>query len=577
MNHARRGVSHTLQTCSLCLGFSVAALAIAVVGCTDQQKEVANYRKVLDGPHPPALRRDYSQGQPLTLEQALLLANRYNEQLAIQGETYLQGLIARDRAYSTFLPTISLAPTYSFQNKPLNRGGTFLAGGTGTGTTGGGTTLGGTGGGTSTGSVVAPANKYTALDVPVNARANLFNGFRDYSSIQEAYADIRRRRGVLLDLQQTILLETAQTYYNVLLAERSVEVLQNSVKYQEARVADILNRFHAGIAQPLDVAQTQAQAAATRVQLITARSNVHNTRVMLAFLTDARVESAKLVDRLEVPVKLISPQEAVIIAQRVRPDIAAARAAVEVTRRNVQVAIGEYYPSISLNLNYYLSRATFPTNVEWAGVLSANLPIFSAGTIEADVRLAWSQLRQNLLSEWQLLRQVQQDVQVDWQNLAASRDRIAELRAEVASSQEAYRQATQRYTAGLAINLDVINAESQLLSSQLDLATEQFNYKIYYLDLLRAMGELPRPAGADSMSSGSPSRPTTEETQPVLPGAGAPTSMPGSEPSTQPEATPTTLPEPQSEPADPTTTPTAETEPAAQVPSQSSVPESTQR
>jgi outer membrane protein TolC len=555
MNHPRRGASYKIQTHSFCLGFCVAAVSIAVVGCTDQQKEVSHYRNVLDGPHPAALRRDYSQGQPLTLEQSLLLANRYNEQLAIQGENYLQGLIARDRAYSTFMPTISLAPTYSFQNKPLNRGGTFLAGGTGTGTTGGGTTLGGTGGGTSTGSVVAPANKYTALDVPVTARANLFNGFRDYSSIQEAYADIRRRRGVLLDLQQTILLETAQTYYNVLLAERSVEVLQNSVKYQEARVADILNRFHAGIAQPLDVAQTQAQAAATRVQLITARSNVHNTRVMLAFLTDARVESAKLVDRLVVPVKLISPQEAVIIAQRVRPDIAATRAAVEVTRRNVQVAIGEYYPSISLNLNYYLSRATFPTNVEWAGVLSANLPIFSAGTIEADVRLAWSQLRQNLLSEWQLLRQVQQDVQVDWQNLAASRARIVELRSEVAASQEAYRQADQRYHAGLAINLDVINAQSLLLSSQLDLATEEFNHKIYYLDLLRAMGELPRPAGADSMSSGPPSRPTTEETQPVLPAPGGqmsvPTTEPSGEPSTQPqpESIPTTFPAPMTDPA----------------------------
>ena len=58
--------------------------------------------------HQPKLRTDYSGGQELTLEAALLLANSGSEQLSIQGETYLQSLIARDRAYSTFMPTINL-------------------------------------------------------------------------------------------------------------------------------------------------------------------------------------------------------------------------------------------------------------------------------------------------------------------------------------------------------------------------------------------------------------------------------------------------------------------------------------
>ena len=501
----------------------------AVAGCVDQQKEVAQYRNVLDGDKPLQVSRDFSSGKPLALEQALLLANQYNEQLGVQGENYLQGLIARDRAYSAFAPTISLAPTFSWQNRPLNRVSTGGTGGTG-----------GTGAGS--GNVVTTSShSYTSTDVPVAARANLFNGFRDVATLRATWADVNRRRGLLLDLQETVLLETAQVYYQVLLAERSVEVLKNSVGYQDARVTDMMGRLRAGIAQPLDLALSQAQAAATRAQLVTAQNNVRTGRITLAFLTNAEVTDATLVDRLQVPADLPTPPDAVALAERTRPDIAAAAAQVEVARQNVEVAIGEYYPSINLDLNYYLHRETFPTNLEWAGILTANLPIFTAGIIESDVRLAWSQLRQATLQEWQLIRQVNQDVRIDWQNLNASRNRIGELTTEVTASQEALRQATQRYRVGLATNLDVLTAQDQLLTSQLDLATEEFNHKIFYLDLLRGMGRLIRPDTLTALSSGPTSRPTTEQTRPVLPRYEIPPmSVPGMRRTTGPA--PTTFP-----------------------------------
>jgi multidrug efflux system outer membrane protein len=558
-------------------------LLLLTTGCVDQRKEVATYRKILDGPKPIQVKRQYTEGEPLTLEASLFLANRYDEELAIQGEDYLQSLIERNRAYAAFMPTIGISPSFTWQNKRLNSGGVLVNnGGTGSGTTGtplggnsgstgtgtgtgigvGGTgTTGGTGvGGTST--VFSSGNRgYTTFDVPIGARANLFNGFRDVATVRGAYANIRRQRGLLLDEQERVLLNTAQTYYQVLLAERSVEVLSNSAGYQDARVRDMVGRLRAGIAQQLDVAQSEAQAAATRAQLVSAEANVQNARTALAFLTNASVESAALADRLAVPNNLPTPQEEVDLAVRIRPDIAAARAAVEVARQNVEVAVGEYYPSIGVSLNYYLHRETIPTSVEWAGLLAANIPIFSAGIIEADVRDAWSQLRQQMLFESELIRQANQDVRINLHNLAASRRRISELRTEVAASQEALRQSTQRYTVGLALNLDVLTAENQLLSAQLDLATEQFNFKVFFIDLLRATGQLVRPRDLHSMSSDLTTQPTTEEMKPVaqiysIPPMSVP--RPALPPASQPESQPTTLPLPlfpTTEPSVPTTQP----------------------
>src|SRR6266850_947862 len=198
---------------SRAITLSIFIVLLAAGGChLDQQKEVARYRKVLDADAPPI---DFTPGAPLSLEQALALANQHNERLALRGEDYLQALIAKDRAASNFLPTIE------------------------------------------------------------------------------------QRRGLLLDAQAIVLLDVARTYYQVLRSERSVEVLKNSLNLQDERVRDFQARRRAGVVRPLDVAQTEAQASATRVSLIDARNDVVNGRTTLAFLVGAPVASSPLIDQAD--------------------------------------------------------------------------------------------------------------------------------------------------------------------------------------------------------------------------------------------------------------------------------------
>src|SRR5215213_493760 len=91
----------------------------ATSGCrVDQKKEVAHYEQVLRA-NLLASENEFAAtptpGQSLTLRQALDLANRRNEQLAIEGENYLQALIDRKRAAAAFLPTVTLIPSYAFR------------------------------------------------------------------------------------------------------------------------------------------------------------------------------------------------------------------------------------------------------------------------------------------------------------------------------------------------------------------------------------------------------------------------------------------------------------------------------
>jgi outer membrane protein TolC len=436
---------------------------VVVAGCAvDQQKEVATYRKVVDIPTTmPAT--EFTSGQPLTLRRALLLANAANERLSIEGETYLQSIIDRRRAAAAFLPTVNLAPTYTFRD---------------------------TGSGGNDNSNTSSTARKEIFDVPVEGTINVFNGFSDVARLKSAKLTIAQRRALLLDFQEQLLLDVARVYYQVLRAEESVRVLENSLAVQEARLRDVRGRQAAGVVRPLDVAQVEAQASQTRVSLIGARNDVVAGRATLAFITNAPVAESPLVEEFEAPPIIATRDELLATAHERRRDLQAAAAATKAARQDVEVAWGQYYPSVALDVNVFLYRESSPTNRDWESLIRTNFPLFSAGLIHADVRTAWSLFRQASLGESLTRRQVSQDVEVAQEDLLASARRLDESRTQLTAAEQAFNQADQSNKIGLATNLERLIAQDQLLTAQLQYVSEQFARKVSYLNLLRATGSL---------------------------------------------------------------------------------------
>jgi outer membrane protein len=166
---------------------------------------------------------------------------------------------------------------------------------------------------------------------------------------------------------------------------------------------------------------------------------------------------------------------------------------------------------VTLNVSGFLYREYFSQASKWDAILQANLPIFSAGIIEADVRETWSKLRQAALYEAELRRQIDQDVQTAYDNLITSGRQLANLRAEVQAAADARRQAGQLLDNGLALPLDVLTAQDTLLNAQLNYTSEGFDRTVFYLDLLRTVGNL-NPLTPRQWKSAT--RPATEPSSP---------------------------------------------------------------
>jgi len=459
-----------------CRAIFAVSLAALLAGFVDPRREVAVYRDVLDG-HAPATTRPAAQpieaDATLTLTEALALASRDNERLALRGEDYLQALIDKDRTFATFLPTIGLAPTQTLL-EPV-----------------GGATPGRFG---HVAAAIAPMLAPRSMpidthnfDVPVTLDLSV-NGYRDSARLRVADLTIEQRRAALLDLQASLHLETVYAYYGVLKAERAVAVLTNSLAVQETRVAEVSDKVRAGVARQLDLEQSRAQAASTRVQLTDADNRVVTSRAALALLIGVPYVHGGLQSEgptVTPPAELV---DLLVEADGQRQDLAAARAAVAAARQGVEVAIGQFYPAVSVNLDALLYRESFPSASSFAAVFGVRLPLFTGGRLYADLREAWSRHRQALAAESLLARQIAEQVERAHADYGASLQRLRDLETAVDAARAAFRIASESYNTGLATNLDRLDAQDRLLSAELRLESERYDTSTYYLSLLRMVG-----------------------------------------------------------------------------------------
>ncbi|MDX2131583.1 MAG: TolC family protein [Planctomycetota bacterium] len=441
-------------------------LAAGLAGCAATHRHDADvelYRRVSDPPGGVPL---HEAGADLTLEHALRLASAHNEQLAQQGERYVQALAERQRRAAALKPTFDLV------------GGTSLRENTGDGIVQ--TTVGATG------------------------QYRLLTGLSDLRSVEASEARARSSRWLILDLRETLLLQTARAYYEVLRAERLGAVLESSVATQMARLEDARARNEVGFTRPLDVAQIEAQVSRTRAQLITARGNALDARATLALLTNADVARSRLTDEFRAPADAPARDTLLALAHEHRQDVLAARAEVDAARREVDAAIGQYAPTLTIDLETFVLQTPDDSASAIASFIQLRVPLFSAGRIEADIRAAWSVFREAVLEHRLRTRAAVADVDSALARLGASRARLEEFRTQVRAARDALTLAEASYQAGLGTNLERVTAQDELLSAELEEVSEGFEHTLLTLELRRACGLLateqigsPRPQADD--------------------------------------------------------------------------------
>src|SRR5881296_1334673 len=297
------------------------------------------------------------------------------------------------------------------------------------------------------------------------------------------------------------LIATVKTqFYQIVVNRELITVNEQSVHLLEQQLKDQQNRFEAGTVPRFNVLQAEVALYNQLPQLITAQNNYRISKITLAKtigldFQPRRGENPPLEVIGEMPYipRTINLADAIEIGKQRRPFLKQARANVLNQLQQVRATAGQLLPTITTTGGG--EWVSSPTNSSWHDIskgwiaqVQGSMPIWDSGAIYGQV-----QQQRALLSEAKNtydddVRQVELEVQTAYSNLLQNRELIKSQEKNVEQAEEALRLAKARLDAGAGVQLDVLNAQVQLLTAQSTRLQALFGYNSSLAEFDRATG-----------------------------------------------------------------------------------------
>jgi NodT family efflux transporter outer membrane factor (OMF) lipoprotein len=272
------------------------------------------------------------------------------------------------------------------------------------------------------------------------------------------------------------------------IAERSEAQRQNIVDITRRRVA-------AGVDTQLELRQAEGELPQARVAREQAQAAALLAAHELTALIGQGAQAYATIERptLQVEAALPVPTSLPINLLARRPDVLSAYQQVEAADAQRLAAKAAFYPSVSLRALAGIGAFGMNNLVQWSargyGVGPVvSLPLFDGGKLRAEYRGSEAQLDEAVERYNEtVLHAVQQVADQITQIDALGREQL-EQQKTLESTEAAYRLAEERYRAGLASYLSVLNAETQVLTARQSMVNIHASEALARVTLLLALG-----------------------------------------------------------------------------------------
>ena len=298
--------------------------------------------------------------------------------------------------------------------------------------------------------------------------------------------------------EQDLIIRTTQAYFDVLAAQDTLTF----VKAQKAAVAEQLasakRNFEVGTSTVTDSREAQAKFDLVLAQEIAAENDLRVKKLALDQLVG---KPGTEPNPLAMPVALPTtvPDDVtqwVNRAETTHPGVLQAQTALEIAQLETQKAQAGHGPTLDLTAQYQLARSPSSTtglplrsNTATVGV-AFNLPLFAGYAIQNRVKETLALEDKARADLDTAKRTVAQATRSAFFGVESGKGQVKALEAAEASSQSALDANKLGYQVGVRINIDVLNAQSQLFQTKRDLAVARYNVLLGGLKLRQASGSL---------------------------------------------------------------------------------------
>jgi outer membrane protein len=320
----------------------------------------------------------------------------------------------------------------------------------------------------------------------------LFEGFQNLNAIRQAKSTVQAARESLRSVEQTVLLDAVTAYVNVVRDTAIVRLRENDVSVLTEQLKATKDRFDVGEVTRTDVAQAEARRSEALSTLAAAQANLKTSRAAYEQIIGHPPGN------LDTPpsIRHLLPRaldEAMTLGDGENPIILAAVYQEEASLYAVQQIMGELLPEVTLEAQYEkrFDQSKSLKELETTTVTGrVNVPFYQGGSVSARVRQA-KETNNQLKKEVEDSRlRVHADVIANWGILQSSGPAIASAQAAVDANKIALTGVREEEKVGQRTTLDVLDAQRELLNSQIGLVTALRDRVVAEYSLYAAVGRM---------------------------------------------------------------------------------------
>jgi len=312
---------------------------------------------------------------------------------------------------------------------------------------------------------------------------------------RDAKAGYFAQKENLSALKTRIIVQVAQSYYNLLGLDEQLKIAQKNIDLSNSTLSMMQMQYNSGLISSLALYQTEAQKKTAELLVPLAEANIavqeNALQILCGEYPDSITRSGNL-DVAELNVVLPSGVPASLLSRR--PDVKAAEYAVMSANAKTGLAKATMYPTLSLSPSIGINSFEFDTWFNFPGsvtkTIAANLvqPIFKKRQLRTAYEIA-------VLEQEKAVVQFKQSfiTAVGEVSNAMSQLKNADKRMELATEKsvsldKATNDANLLYKSGMATYLEVIVAQNSALQNDLDVVAIKLEKLNAAINLYRALG-----------------------------------------------------------------------------------------
>jgi outer membrane protein TolC len=341
------------------------------------------------------------------------------------------------------------------------------------------------------GSVPPVTPTFNYFDARASVSQSLFN-FKDLEKERAASESLKSALYTYKDARELVVLAVGNAYLTCIAAAARIETTEAQVKNAQALYNKAVDQKNAGLSPAIDALRSQVELQTRQQQLIAARNDYARQKLSLARVIGLPTgQEFQLTEK--TPYEALTPLPVEVYLQRAyasRSDYQAAQAQVRAAEFSHRAAAAGHYPTLDFNANYGdIGVTPAHSNGTWQVNGGLNIPIFAGGKVHSDVLEADAQLKQARSQLNDLRGRIDYEVRASLLDLSSAAEQVEVARSSVELADQALIQSEDRFSAGVADNLEVVQAQEAVAGAHESYIESLYAHNLAKIELARSIGD----------------------------------------------------------------------------------------